>query len=461
MKDQKLDFGSVQIHVREYPLNGETIIFLHFGGSNLLCWERVVPYFTDDYHVVTLDLRGHGLSSRPESGYHIDDMADDVSRVMVQLDIDQAHIVGCSLGAEVGVSLAANYPNVVRSLSCDGALFNEFGPYGHYEGSAEEYKAYVAERLQKMENKPVTTYPTIEERVKAEKDVLEQYGWWNEWVEAMTRCDAILTSDGQYTSAWSKPLSLEYTRYLPELHFEDYYGRIKCPVMLLPDDGDMGNPKLKAAVEGQISFAENGRLTVAEGWMHPYGWLLEPEPMVKRIRAFLEDIRNDLRNKFLTSLKRLEGQKCWGYVGGIPTGSIINVQFGKKYNDGIRRKKDGEIMYKSQYSLFIHSPWRIEKDGRIICNWGDDNQEGGPMLAGLDNLVDQVCESVEIYEPGFDLTLHFSNNIVFKVFTIEEDDTPDVNNYTYFFDNRSISVGIRGSLSTELNEKEIDWESIE
>lgn len=60
----------------------------------------------------------------------MDVMADDVAGMMVRLILDQAHIVGSSLGAEVGLSIAANYPEKVLSLVCDGVLSNEFDPYG-------------------------------------------------------------------------------------------------------------------------------------------------------------------------------------------------------------------------------------------------------------------------------------------------------------------------------------------
>ena len=80
--------------------------------------------------LILVDLRGHGKSDKPRTGNHIDQMAKDVAGVMDRLEIDHAHVVGSSLGAEVGLSLAANYPQRVTSLVCDGALYSEYGPYG-------------------------------------------------------------------------------------------------------------------------------------------------------------------------------------------------------------------------------------------------------------------------------------------------------------------------------------------
>ena len=51
-----------------------------------------------------------------------------------------ALLIGSSLGAEVGLSLAANYPQRVTALVCDGAFYSEGGPYGKWDGSEEAFK---------------------------------------------------------------------------------------------------------------------------------------------------------------------------------------------------------------------------------------------------------------------------------------------------------------------------------
>lgn len=154
MKDQRINIGDLEIQIREYQQAGDAVIFLHFGGGNLMMWQGVVPYFQADYHLILLDLRGHGKSDIPPTGYHMDEMADDVKLVMDQLHIERAHIVGSSLGAEVGLSMAANYPDKVLSLVCEGALFNEYGPYGLWEGTEDEFKDHANQTLEKIHNTP-------------------------------------------------------------------------------------------------------------------------------------------------------------------------------------------------------------------------------------------------------------------------------------------------------------------
>ena len=162
MKDLRINVGSIEVQVREYEREGDAVIFLHFGGANLVMWQDVVPYFRGDYRLILVDLRGHGKSDKPQTGYHIDEMARDVAGVMTHLKIERAHIVGSSLGAEVGLSMAANDPEKVTSLVCEGALYSEYGPYGVWEGSEAEFKAHVARTLEKRRDTAEPVFASVD-----------------------------------------------------------------------------------------------------------------------------------------------------------------------------------------------------------------------------------------------------------------------------------------------------------
>jgi pimeloyl-ACP methyl ester carboxylesterase len=68
-----------------------------------------------------VDLRGAGRSSKPEGNYTTELLADDVAAFMQAADVDRAHIFGLSLGAAVGMWVAARHPARVRTLSLHSA----------------------------------------------------------------------------------------------------------------------------------------------------------------------------------------------------------------------------------------------------------------------------------------------------------------------------------------------------
>ena len=289
MDEKLVQAGEIRMQVRDYPRDGEAVIFLHFGGGNMHMWRDVVPFFTDDYRVVLADLRGHGRSDKPPGGYHIDRMAQDVVGVMDTLGISAAHLVGSSLGSEVGLSLAANYPKQALSLVCEGALFNEGGPYGIYEGNAEAFTAHARKTLRELEARDEKTYPSVDAMVEESACCFGEMGWWNDVFASVVRHDAIETDDGHYVKSWDR-IALPYMRHALYYNFGDYYARVRCPVLLMPDTFP-GQDEVQLDIMARLfALIQDGRIVRVKDWVHPFGWMLMPESGSKAVLQFLQDI---------------------------------------------------------------------------------------------------------------------------------------------------------------------------
>ena len=170
MNDLRVATNGIELQVRDYEHAGDTVVFLHFSGANLMMWERALPHFIDRYRVLLVDLRGHGKSDAPEWGYHMDEMARDVIGVMRQLGVERAHVVGSSMGAEVGLAMAANHADTVDSLACDGALYGECGLYGAWEGPEDMFRDLISRRLEKMRAVPEPAFPSVDAIVEDSRE---------------------------------------------------------------------------------------------------------------------------------------------------------------------------------------------------------------------------------------------------------------------------------------------------
>lgn len=289
MQEIRVKVNQIELQIREYEQEGDAIIFLHFSGVNLMMWQRIIPYFQDHYRLILVDLRGHGKSDKPETGYHIDEMARDVIGILQHLKLERAHIVGSSLGAEVGLSIAANYPEKVISLVCDGALYSEYGPYGIWKGSETDFEEHVARRLEKVRNTPETVFPSVDALVDDRREVIEKYVRWNKYFEAVERYGAYKVDEGKYTKGFGKQAMENYMKHYFQYRFEDYYRKVKCPLLMLPGEEELENEREKAVMKGLRELAEQGEIVEVSGWEHPYGWLLNPEDVSKAILKFLGD----------------------------------------------------------------------------------------------------------------------------------------------------------------------------
>ena len=95
---------------------GEPVLLIHGLGSSRADWQPQLAALSR-YRVVRYDVRGHGASSRPASGYDLPTLADDAAALIRALDLGAAHVVGLSLGGMIGLQLAVSGPELVRSLT--------------------------------------------------------------------------------------------------------------------------------------------------------------------------------------------------------------------------------------------------------------------------------------------------------------------------------------------------------
>jgi pimeloyl-ACP methyl ester carboxylesterase len=100
---------------------GEPMVLIPYLAADQACYAFQVADYAKDFTCYTVDLRGAGLSAKPEGTYTTELLADDVAAFMQAVSLDRAHIAGLSLGAAASLWLAAKYPARVKSLSLHSA----------------------------------------------------------------------------------------------------------------------------------------------------------------------------------------------------------------------------------------------------------------------------------------------------------------------------------------------------
>jgi N-formylmaleamate deformylase len=93
---------------------GPTIILVHGLTDNGMCWVQVADALRGRYDLIMPDLRGHGLSEKPEDGYDIETLATDIGSLIDALSLDRPAIIGQSLGGAVAAVTAALFSGSMR-----------------------------------------------------------------------------------------------------------------------------------------------------------------------------------------------------------------------------------------------------------------------------------------------------------------------------------------------------------
>ena len=99
---------------------GHPIVFVHGGGGNSLSWFQQVPYFTKNFRVITVDLRGFKNSKCAPEDVHPKYFPNDILAVLDAEEIERAAFVCQSLGAWAGLPIAVRHPNRVSCLVLTG-----------------------------------------------------------------------------------------------------------------------------------------------------------------------------------------------------------------------------------------------------------------------------------------------------------------------------------------------------
>jgi 3-oxoadipate enol-lactonase len=100
---------------------GEPLVLIPYLAADQACYAFQVADYAKHYTCFTVDLRGAGLSGKPEGAYTTELFADDIAGFMKAAGVERAHIAGLSLGAATGLWLAAKHPDKVKSLSLHSA----------------------------------------------------------------------------------------------------------------------------------------------------------------------------------------------------------------------------------------------------------------------------------------------------------------------------------------------------
>lgn len=108
--------GEVELAIWHAGAGDQPLVCIHGITAQHRTFNALALNLKEEYELVGIDLRGRGNSDKPEAGYGLDVHAGDVMRVLDHLGLEEAVLVGHSMGAFVGLQVALSDPDRVRAL---------------------------------------------------------------------------------------------------------------------------------------------------------------------------------------------------------------------------------------------------------------------------------------------------------------------------------------------------------
>src|SRR5688500_8710548 len=90
--------NGIKLHYLDYGGNGEKLLFITGAGNNAHVFDELAPRFVDTFRVLAITRRGYGESDKPERGYDVATLTEDVRGCLDVMKIDKANLLGHSAG---------------------------------------------------------------------------------------------------------------------------------------------------------------------------------------------------------------------------------------------------------------------------------------------------------------------------------------------------------------------------
>jgi 3-oxoadipate enol-lactonase len=249
------------------PAGSPTVVLIHGGLIHSVAWERQVPFLAGRWQVLTYDVRGYGASGRPthSASYSVERSAADAGQLLVGLGLGPAHLVGFSQGGMIALRLAADRPELVRSLTLVSSTAR----------LTREQAAVFEARASKVES------AGLEDEVRTHI----QRAFSARFVELNRE---LIASFERMVAANDRIAVAATLRALANTDLRPALASIRCPTLVLAGSQDAGMPPAVHAA-GLFAGIAGARVDVLPGVGHTIP-VEDPDGVNRRLLAFFDEV---------------------------------------------------------------------------------------------------------------------------------------------------------------------------
>lgn len=177
---------------------GEPLVLLHGGFGVIGMFEQLLPALAQTRQVIAVELQGHGHTADADRPLTFEQMADDVAALIKHLELDQADVIGYSLGGGVALQTVIRHPDVVRKAILVSTPYKRTGWYpevlaGMGMLSVEGFAATPIPQIYNNMAPHPEDWPKLVEKTRTL--LAQDYDWGTE-VSAITTPVMIIVGDG-------------------------------------------------------------------------------------------------------------------------------------------------------------------------------------------------------------------------------------------------------------------------
>lgn len=264
---------SIDLYYEDHG-TGKPVVLIHgwplSGGS----WEKQVSVLMNaGYRAITYDRRGFGYSSKPTSGYDYDTLSEDLDKLMTELDISDAALVGFSMGG--------------------GEVARYIGTHGTERVSKAVFMAAIPPFLLKTSDNPEGVDGSVFDGIK-KAITADRPAFLSSFLSDFYNVDVLggkKVSDEVVRLSWNVAADASPKGTLDCVQawltdFREDLKRIDVPTLVIHGDADRILP-ITATGKRTPEFVKGSRMVMIEGAPHGLNWT-HAEEVNRELLAFLK-----------------------------------------------------------------------------------------------------------------------------------------------------------------------------
>ena len=254
----KENSGNIDLYYEDHG-SGKPVVLIHGYPLSGASWEKQVPVLLDAGHrVITYDRRGFGKSSQPTTGYNCDTFAEDLHKLVTQLELRDFTLVGFSMGC--------------------GEVARYLGKYGSKGVSKAVFISGVPPFLLKTSDNPEGVDGSVFEGIK-KAIVADRYAFFTDFFKNFYNADLLLgkrVSEQAVQASWNIAVGSSAAASLAcvPTWYEDFrndLNRVDVPTLVIHGDADRILP-IAASGLRTAKLIKGARLLVVKDGPHCITW---------------------------------------------------------------------------------------------------------------------------------------------------------------------------------------------
>ena len=278
MPTQKsLNLSELKLAYLEWHQGQEPLLLLHGLADSAWVWANLGEYLADSYHIIAPDLRGHGESSKPETGYNSSEIIADLEALLKALGWQNAHILGHSWSAKIATLWATRYPERFRSLILVDPFF--IGKLPAWFEITFPLLYRILPFLKGMG--PFASYEEAENLAKN----LKQYRGWNSWQQKAFQASIKSRDNGQWVSKFS--ISARNGIFKDVMKVNGLTQKLNIPTLFIKPEAGLNRTNWQ--LRPYRNYLTNLEIKEVPG--NHWAFLVEPEKFNQTIANFLDEVK--------------------------------------------------------------------------------------------------------------------------------------------------------------------------